>query len=469
MVLTKKNNIRLAGLLVLFCFSSFHYASAQPSDYERLARQNEQPHIFIDVITLPGDEENSVKLTSLFRMEYPFLSFKKSENPSRGSFKSTAALNIEVFESPRKDLRPNKQVDVEGLNSIGRATWQDTAYAANYEQTQSNNQFVSGSMQVKVKPGYYTYFLKLKNNNETKGRNSRTRNIRVFPYKEQQNGDVILVKSVDNIENPFSLQLINMGSNVPYGQDFYALVHLPGYDAATSYSYEIHRVEPREDEEEEPRQIKTMTREQITEKQIYSGIKPTLAKSANELALNLSEEQNGYTYALLKIPNESYPNALYQLQIKAEGTERPVAKRVFQSYWSDIPTSLLSLDVAIDMLRFISSKETIKRIDDGSDREREQKFRAFWAEKDPTPDTEFNELQAEYYNRIDYAYEEFTTERTLGFNSDRGSVYIRYGPPQDINRTFPPNGPTTEIWTYENRRFVFEATSGFGDFKLVSN
>lgn len=468
-MLTLKNNIRLAGLFILFCSSSFHYASAQASDYERLAYQNEQPNIFIDVIALPGDEENSVKLTSIFQMDYPFLSFKKSDNPSRGSFASTAGLNIEVFESPRKDLRPNEQIDVEGLNSIGRANWQDTAYAANYEQTQSNKESLSGSMQVDVQPGYYTYFLQLKINNETKGRNSRTRNVQVFPYQEQQNGDVVLVKSVDDMDNPASLQLINMGNNVPYGEDFYVLVHLPGYDAEASYSYEIHRVEPKENEDDQPRQIKAMTEEQITESQIYSGIKPALVKSANKLALNLSEGQNGFTYALLKIPNKSYPNALYQLQVKAEGTDRPVAHRVFQSYWSDIPTSLLSLDVAIDMLRFIASKETIRKIDDGSDREREQKFRSFWAEKDPTPETEFNELQAEYYNRIDYAYEEFTSERTIGFDSDRGSVYIRHGPPQDINRTFPTDGPTTEIWTYENRRFVFEATSGFGDFRLVSN
>ncbi|NIT58652.1 MAG: GWxTD domain-containing protein, partial [Aliifodinibius sp.] len=79
------------------------------------------------------------------------------------------------------------------------------------------------------------------------------------------------------------------------------------------------------------------------------------------------------------------------------------------------------------------------------------------------------ELMAEYYRRIDHAYKKFTTENTIGFNSDRGEIYIKYGPPNDINRKFPKNGATTEIWTYPDRIFVFKATTGFGDFKLISN
>ena len=134
-----------------------------------------------------------------------------------------------------------------------------------------------------------------------------------------------------------------------------------------------------------------------------------------------------------------------------------------------MPTSLLNLNVAIEMLRFITNKETIKKIDNGTALEREKKFRSFWKEKDPTPNTEFNELMAEYYQRIDYTYKNFTTENTIGFNSDRGEVYIKYGPPKDINRKFPKEGATTEIWTYPNRQFIFKATTGFGDFDLVSS
>ncbi|MDX1586711.1 MAG: GWxTD domain-containing protein, partial [Balneolaceae bacterium] len=164
----------------------------------------------------------------------------------------------------------------------------------------------------------------------------------------------------------------------------------------------------------------------------------------------------------------TFPNSIYRLTVTRDGQARPVARTVFHSLWIEMPTSLLNLDVAIDMLKFIVSKEEIKRIKSGSQAVREQKFREFWESKDPTPKTEYNELMAEYYRRIDYAYEHFTTINTIGYESDQGEIYIKYGPPKNIERKFPTGEPAVEIWTYENRQFVFRATSGFGDFRLVS-
>jgi GWxTD domain-containing protein len=114
------------------------------------------------------------------------------------------------------------------------------------------------------------------------------------------------------------------------------------------------------------------------------------------------------------------------------------------------------------------SDSELERIDSGSDAEKERKFRQFWAQRDPTPDTEFNELMSEYYERIDYAYREFSSMQEPGYESDRGQAYILYGPPTDVERRFPTNAPTREVWEYPNRTLIFEATSGFGDFRLVS-
>nr|WP_240894623.1 GWxTD domain-containing protein [Fodinibius halophilus] len=120
------------------------------------------------------------------------------------------------------------------------------------------------------------------------------------------------------------------------------------------------------------------------------------------------------------------------------------------------------------MLHYIVDDKTLDRLSSGSNEEREQKFREFWEKRDPTPETDYNELMAEYYRRIDYAYDKFSTQNKLGHKSDRGNVYIKFGPPKNTKRKFPTNGPTTEIWTYPSTKFVFQATTGFGDFKLVS-
>lgn len=484
--ITKK--ITVAGLIILLSAVGSSSLRAQVSDYERLALRNDQPSFFLDMITLPGEKPETVKMTSIFRISYPFLAFKKAENRTKGSFSSIASLNLEVFESPRNDLRNLKQVEVAELKSVGRASWQDTVYASTYDQTQSNNKAVTGSMQVPVTPGYYTYMLQLKINEEESGRNSRTRNVRIFPYRNQVNGDIILINTVDTLQNPSTLTLMNMGDNVDFGKDFYALIHLPEYTPGTRYSYQVDRLdrektleferdrrvsstpwEASDKEGREQRVVQTLTQQRIPSDKIYTNIHPELISSGEKLGLQLSKSGDGYAYALVKIPNASYPNAFYQIQVTAEGSPQPVAHRYFQSYWADIPTSLLSLEVAIDMLRFIADEQTIDRIDSGSDREREQKFRDFWEQKDPTPQTAYNELQAEYYRRIDYAYDEFSSDRQLGFNSDRGKIYIRYGEPKNIDRVFPPDAPTREIWTYPSGKFVFEATTGFGDFKLLSN
>jgi len=77
-------------------------------------------------------------------------------------------------------------------------------------------------------------------------------------------------------------------------------------------------------------------------------------------------------------------------------------------------------------------------------------------------------LMAEYYQRIDYSYQNFSSLQVPGYESDRGRAYILYGPPNNIDRRLLPNQPTREIWEYPNRELIFEATSGLGDFKLIS-
>ena len=134
-----------------------------------------------------------------------------------------------------------------------------------------------------------------------------------------------------------------------------------------------------------------------------------------------------------------------------------------------MPTSLYNIDVAVDMLRFILPENERRELASGSAADKERKFRQFWAERDPTPETEFNELMAEYYRRIDYAYKNFSSLQVPGYDTDQGQTYILYGPPLSVERRLPPNSPAREVWEYPGRTLIFEATTGFGDFKLISD
>ncbi len=66
-----------------------------------------------------------------------------------------------------------------------------------------------------------------------------------------------------------------------------------------------------------------------------------------------------------------------------------------------------------------------------NDEERDQFIEQFWLRRDPTPDTPENEFKEEHYRRIAYANEHFAAG-IPGWKTDRGRIYIIWGPPDQI-------------------------------------
>src|SRR5438067_1382652 len=81
-----------------------------------------------------------------------------------------------------------------------------------------------------------------------------------------------------------------------------------------------------------------------------------------------------------------------------------------------------------------------------NDEERDNFIEAFWARRDPTPDTVENEFKEEHYRRIAYANEHFPAG-IPGWKTDRGHMYIAFGPPDEIDSH--PSGGTYERPTEE--------------------
>ncbi len=92
----------------------------------------------------------------------------------------------------------------------------------------------------------------------------------------------------------------------------------------------------------------------------------------------------------------------------------------------------------------------------------------FWNKLDPTPDTPENELRNEYYKRYYYANENFREGGTTGWRSDRGRVFIIYGPPDEIAPEYllQQGGNThrtwsLEVWMYDRPAGRSKITSSF--------
>jgi GWxTD domain-containing protein len=98
-------------------------------------------------------------------------------------------------------------------------------------------------------------------------------------------------------------------------------------------------------------------------------------------------------------------------------------------------------------------------------------WQEFWRRRDPTPDTPRNEAMLEFFRRLRYTEQHFQGFGP-GWRSDMGRIYIKFGPPDQIEtRPGSSQMPNIEIWFYNQpyRRFVYVDREGFGRYTLQSS
>jgi GWxTD domain-containing protein len=116
-----------------------------------------------------------------------------------------------------------------------------------------------------------------------------------------------------------------------------------------------------------------------------------------------------------------------------------------------------------DVVWIISDEERAAFKQLSNDEERDNFIEAFWQRRDPTPDTEENEYKEEHYRRIAYANEHFAAG-IPGWKSDRGRMYIMYGPADEVDshpsggsyeRPMEEGGGETSTFPFEDWRYRY--------------
>jgi GWxTD domain-containing protein len=116
-----------------------------------------------------------------------------------------------------------------------------------------------------------------------------------------------------------------------------------------------------------------------------------------------------------------------------------------------------------DVRWIITDEERSAFMQLSNDEERDQFIEAFWQRRDPTPDTEENEFKEEHYRRIAYANEHFAAG-IPGWKSDRGRIYIVFGPADEIDshpsggsyeRPMEEGGGETSTFPFETWRYRY--------------
>ncbi len=94
----------------------------------------------------------------------------------------------------------------------------------------------------------------------------------------------------------------------------------------------------------------------------------------------------------------------------------------------------------------------------------------FWKKRDPDPSTPGNDYKDQYLSRVAASDRMFHGEGRPGFMTDRGRIYVLFGPP--MNRmTYTQseaNGHCREVWYYGAFPVVFEDAYCEGHYVLIS-
>lgn len=175
----------------------------------------------------------------------------------------------------------------------------------------------------------------------------------------------------------------------------------------------------------------------------------------------------------IKIKKESLERSQYILQFELnQGKDKIKRQEIISFYWVDSPGNISSLDEAIEQLKYIIPSDTLKKYRKATFQEKKKFFERFWKGLDPDPTTTKNELMDEYYRRVNYANTHFGVMGRAGWKTDRGRIFIKFGPPDEIEsypsqmNTFP-----IQIWRYYSlkKEFVFVDRTGMGDYQLDPN
>ena len=131
-----------------------------------------------------------------------------------------------------------------------------------------------------------------------------------------------------------------------------------------------------------------------------------------------------------------------------------------------------------DVAYLITDRERAAFVQLQTDPEREKFIDQFWARRNPAPGAPENDYRREHYRRIAYANVHFAPSSGIpGWKTDRGHIYITFGPPDE--RDEHPNGDATTTLPYERWRYLyidgignnvnilFIDAAGSGDFRMT--
>ena len=173
------------------------------------------------------------------------------------------------------------------------------------------------------------------------------------------------------------------------------------------------------------------------------------------------------------LPSDSMAPGKYRIRFSGYASGKELnAEKEFEIYWFEKSYYLYKADLAIRPMRYLLSEDEFDRVADLSYDKLDKWMEKYWAERDPTPNTNYNELKVEYFKRVQLANERFNLRYKEGWETDRGKILILYGEPDKIeNRRYDADKKPHLVWIYnkQNLTFLFVDADRDGEFTLVKD
>ncbi|MFQ6618071.1 MAG: GWxTD domain-containing protein, partial [Fidelibacterota bacterium] len=380
------------------------------------------PNFYYDVAQFKSDVPKKTKFEVFIKIPYDDLQFIKEDY----GYKAQYEVSIIIF-------------DESGEQADGKI-WKEEIFVDDFDLTNSREHFDISKVTFNLNPGIYKLSLGVMDMDTRKtGFRKKVVKIKDLSNSKLALSDILLIDKIQ--ENPLGKRdLIPnvMNSFVDTESNFILYFEIYNRSDSVRINYIVKDIKG-----------------EVAEKRSY----PRALKGPK-------------TEELIYLQGKNLQFSKYIIYINVEDSEgnRDQIEKVFQIRWLGMSSLIINLDEAVEQLQYIIRDAELNEMKRASAKKKKELFIKFWKKKDPTPETEVNELMNEYYRRVNYANENFSSFKE-GWRTDMGMIYILFGPPNDIERhPFDIDSKPYEIWYYYdiNRQFVFLDSSGFGEYRLVS-
>ncbi|MBI5214861.1 MAG: GWxTD domain-containing protein [Ignavibacteriae bacterium] len=411
-------------LFAVFCLTTY---SIGQDNRPHAMIEADLPHFFLDILNFGSDSVGVSRVDAYVQVPHEMLSFVKSDNLFRSSYEVT----IDVL-------------DKEG-NLVNEKLWTEELSTEDYQESVSPT---TGKMSQKtfyLKPDSYEFVVQIRDV-ETRKLNQVKRAVKVREFSENLTlSDVMVVKQL-NKEEEKTVVVPNIAATIGSAPEMISF-----FFEARSKTLPL-----------EAKFILTLS-SKLGVVVRTDTLKKSLTKSKQSCFMNISSNAllaGEYTLDVKAYIPDSSDSSLMK---EVSSVSRRLNVRI-----QGLPVSVNDIDLAIDQLQYVAEKEVIEEMKAAVAERKRDLFVEFWKKRDPTKETEVNELMLEYYQRVEFANKNFSHYQE-GWKTDRGNVYIVFGEPNNIERhPFDIDSKPYEIWTYfeMNREFVFVDETGFGDYRL---